>query len=402
MASKDKISRPKHTLWYRFMLKIARWFLIPVIKRRYSMDTTRYKGEVKGPFLVVCNHISRYDIPCTLDIFPHYSRYIISDAMVRKPASKIIFSIITDGIYRRKGENANYVVKSCKATIDSGINVCMFPEGTRSPNGVTLPIRKRTGQMVKELGVPLMTYRLKGSYFIKPLWAKNRAKGPMFGGIVNVYTVEQLEKMTVEEINDVIYKDLYFNHYDWVKETRLMYKRDDPAEYMERVLHTCPKCESEGQIRTEHDKVICDACGYTVRVNEFGLYVGEDAVFDNLYDWDHWQKERLRSKYQEWKDDPDREITFTEHVKVSKVIDNDPKIIDDDARISITFNEFIIKGKKVDIHAKIDEMSGLGVTHKNSMGASIDGSFYSLSPGDRQNIRKYRTIRRIITCEEDI
>lgn len=383
------------------MLRIGRGGILPLLKYTNKMQTTRYKGEVDGPSVVCCNHISSYDILCTLDIFPHYSRYIINDALIRKPMNRMIFSLITNGIYRRKGENADNVVLSCEKTIQDGINLCMFPEGSRSPNGVTLPIRKRTGTLIKDLNANLITYRLEGSYFIKPPWAKNRAKGPMYGGIIAVYTKEELQHMTAEEINNVIYDDLYINHYDWIKENRIMYERKDAAEYMERVLFTCPECMSTSTLHSHGDVLSCEKCGYTVKVDEFGLYTGEKVHFDNLYDWDVWQKEELRKHLPEWEAEPDKEIAGDDHVQVFIVKNDTPILIDKDSHLSITYREISVKSDSLHVKVSLDELNGIDVAQHNSLGISIGTEYYIISGATPAYcFRRYRTIRRIIAGEK--
>ena len=108
MASRNiGVSGPKHVLWYRFFMGFARTFLLPFVKMFYHIKTKKDKKEKDLPSILVFNHISNYDYLCNVDMFRPYTRYIISDAMLRNKLNAFIFPKVTDFIYRRKGERAD-------------------------------------------------------------------------------------------------------------------------------------------------------------------------------------------------------------------------------------------------------------------------------------------------------
>lgn len=397
---------PKHTWWYKFFMAVpVRCFLLPIGGRYLRIKTDRYKGKLPDrPFIMVFNHATDYDFIGTIKAIKPYGRFVMSDELIKKPWKRRVIMFATNGIYRRKGENANNVVEAIKQTLDQGINVFMAPEGQVTMNGVTAPIRGRTGRLIKELGVDLVTIRMQGGYLIKPKWAGSKSKkGPLFGGVVAVHSSEELSEMTPEQINDLIAHDLEFNFFEWQKENHIPYDRENRAEHMEKILYRCPKCESMYKLHSEGDDLFCTECGYRVNVDVYGLFQGEEVVFDNLYDWDVWQKEWLRSQRPVWEANPDEIITSDTDCTLIRMHDNETEWMSkEDVTLSITFNEVIIESPNVSMRMPLKDLEGLASV-RGGMSVSYRGEYYKVlclkyySP-----MLRYRTIRRIIMNEKDI
>lgn len=400
MASREiGVSKPTHILWYRFFLFMARLILLPFVKWHFHIKTKRDKKEKDLPCIIVYNHISNYDYLCNVDMFRPYTRYIISDAMLRNKLNAFVFPKVTDFIYRRKGERADDAVGSVKATIEAGISVGVAPEGGVTSNGTTEPIRYRTGKLIKDCHCGLVTSSMQGGYFLYPTWSRYKAKGPMFGRIVGCYTKEEIEKLSVEEINELIYKDIYVNHYEWNREKRIAYKRKCRAEWMERVVSICPKCKTMGSMHSEVDDLYCTECGYKVTVDEYGFYQGEDVIFDNMYDWDMWQRRYLLSQRQKWLDSPDEIITADDHFTISVLRNNFPVLMDDDVRVEMTAKVIRIKGEKVDLTLPLDDISGIVGVIADGYGIAIGDEYYQMwAPRPIWN-DKQRFIRKVLRGE---
>ena len=120
-----------------------------------------------------------------------------------------------DPIIRYKGTTATTTVMEMLRAVRAGENVCMFPEGARSWDGVTAPIVGSTGKVIKSARCGLITYRIQGGYFVSPNWSEGGTRrGKIRGKVAHVYTREQIKAMSVEEINAAIAEDLYEDAYD--------------------------------------------------------------------------------------------------------------------------------------------------------------------------------------------
>ena len=400
MASRDLgVSYPKHILWYKFFMFMIRTFVYPVGRIVLHLKTKKDKGPKPTPCVMLHNHMSNYDFICTLDIFRPYTRYIISDAMLRSKLNAIVFPIATDFIYRRKGDRADDVVESIKVTLDKGISIGLSPEGGVSPNGTTESVRPRTGQMIKDLNCGMVTIALRGGFFIYPTWARNKSKGPMFGEVVGRYTKEDLADKTPDEINEIIYRDIYVNNYEWNRKARIKYERKNRAEWMERVVGICPKCKTVGSMHSEVDDLYCSECGYRLTVDEYGFLQGDDAVYDNLYDWDMWQRGYLMSQRDKWLASPDEIITVDEHMKLNILRNNFPVLLDEDVRVEMTAKEIRVIGEKENLVMPLDEIAGIIGAITDGYGITFKDEYYQFKASHPIWNEKQRFIRKVLRGE---
>ena len=154
------------------------------------------------------------------------------------------------------------------------------------------------------------------------------------------------------------------------------------------------------KLRSEHNDFFCTECGYRVSVDEYGLFEGEDMRFDNLYDWDVWQKEYLKSCRPEWEKDPDKVITSNDNLKFVKMNGDKTEVLDENVTLEITFKNIIVKGEKADMTFPLDDMGLASV--RNGIGISHKGTYYKVLLKDYQAcMLRYRTIRRIIMNRDD-
>lgn len=396
MTLDSGVSPPRHQWWYRPLLVFGRSCILPFIKRKYQIRTERYKGKVPGASMVMFNHVSDYDHYGVLDGFPHYSRYVASDALIRKRTMRYVMALVSDFIFRRKGENGDNVVESVKASIAKGVHVCMSPEGGESINGTTAFIRPRTGSMVKEVGCGLVTFRMEGGYFIRPSWCNHRFKGPMYGRVVGTYTREELEGMTAEEINDLIYRDLYVNSYEWQREHMIVYEGERRAEYMEQVLYTCPKCRGINTIHSDCDDVYCDGCGYRVRVNKYGFFEGEDVVFDDLYSWDVWQRELMHSRLDGYRADPEKVILSDSGQVLMGLRNNYPYVIEEDVTLSMSAARIRIEGEETHLDIPISDVRSVTVVSREDVGIISGDTYYQVGTVVPRSGVKYKQLMAML------
>lgn len=391
----DDVSAPRHTPWYRFMYSFLLHVPLPIIRRKLHVKAERTKLRPADASMITYNHGCHFDFITVNHIMPVYTRTITTDAIIRKRLPRMFLPIMSDFIFRRKGQKADAVVESVNLTIADGICVHLAPEGNVTQNGATDAVRPRTGRMIKDSGAGLVTIRLAGNYLNSPFWARNKSKGPVYGELVNIYSKEDIAKLTPEEINDLIEKDIYINHYEWNREKRIVYDRQDRAECMERVAYMCPKCGKIGHMHSSHDTLSCGACGYSADVDEYGFFVGEDIIFDNLYDWDMWQKEQLSAKMDGWRSSGEDIITF-DHVKIQYMDGENPVIVSPDASISISADRVAIKGEGTDMEIPLADIISFNSLFSDTMGMNYGGRSYQIRSHVPVSNRVFRDILKIV------
>lgn len=395
MSDTDTITPPRHVMWYKFAAFVIAHTLLPIAKKKLDIHAQRMKGKINEPSLIVYNHISDFDAIVVIASNPVHMRYVMSDRLIRKRVPRFLFKTITDGMYRTKGKNADNIVESCKLTIKRGLSVGMTPEGEESVDGCTHKVRGKTGQMVKDLGCDLVTYRVTGTYFCKPPYAKNKAKGPKFGELVAIYPKEKLSAMTSDEINEIISRDLYVNHYDWMKKNKIKYVREDPAESLDSVLYICPSCKSEGHMVCENDIFKCTDCGYSVKINDYNLFEGSNLIFDNLYDWYHWQEKEFVSCMERAIADG-TPIAENSGMKLYIKDGEGAKFLEDDVSIVVTADSVCISGGSIEKRYDIDDVISITVPSSNGINLFVKDGYYVLKGTKSDCTRRYRTLFKLL------
>ena len=237
----------------------------------------RFKAAKNLPenFIVLSNHNTDFDPLFVGASFRKPVYFVASEHIARwKNAFKFVDFAFAP-IIRYKGSTAASTVKEMLRRLRSGANVGMFAEGAKSWNGITAPIQPSTGKVVKGSKAALVTYRLEGGYFVSPVWGKGGTRrGRINGGIVNIYTAEQLSNMSVEEINAVIAADLHEDAYARQLECPVKYKGRHLAEDLEKLLFFCPECGVMHTLFSSGDTVNCEECGLTFKYNEYGMLEG--------------------------------------------------------------------------------------------------------------------------------
>lgn len=269
------------------------WKTVRPVVRLLVKALFNYSAEnvdVEGPYIVLCNHVTDWD-PLMLGVaFDQHMHYVASEHILRLGFVSKLLKWSVDPIARQKGGNAAGTVKTILRTVKDGGNVGMFPEGNRTWDGVTRDFSASTGKLVRSCGCTLVTYRLHGGYFSSPRWTGSKIhRGRMSGELVGVYRAEELRKMTVSQINELIARDLFVDAYAEQRTEAVKYRGKAPAERLETMLFTCPKCGAMHQMESHGDKFRCNACGMETRYTDTGFFEGGELPFDDIYSWNRWQ-----------------------------------------------------------------------------------------------------------------
>ncbi len=250
----------------------------------------RYRPKHKN-FIVISNHSDALDPIYILCSLKKYVRFVMGDHVIFDPWVKFFLKTMCGWIVKGRDNPPSVLIDEMMASAKEGVPLGLYAEGTITPNGETGFFSPRTGQLVKDLGVALITYRVKGGFFHTPRWGTGLRKGRVHGKVVNEYSPEQLAQMTAEEINEAIKRDIYVNAFEEQRKRLRYYKGKNLAEHIERILFICPHCEKVGTLHSKGNYLTCD-CGYQVEFGQDGFFheSQKELVFDNVLDWDKWQK----------------------------------------------------------------------------------------------------------------
>ena len=251
-------------------------------------------SRIRGPFLLLCNHVTDWDPVLVGTGFTQQFYYVASEHLLRSGLGGKLVNWLQAPIPRQKGGSAAGTVMAMLRHLKAGDSVGLFPEGNRCWDGVTGDILPAVGKLARTAGVKLITYRLEGGYFVSPRWAGSAIhRGRMRGRIVNVYSPDRLSAMKPEEINEHIRADLREDAYERQRNDPARYGGRRPAEHMETLLFICPKCGMLHSLQSKKDTVRCWKCGLSFRWLPTGFLAGEGLPADNLRDWNRWQEGQI-------------------------------------------------------------------------------------------------------------
>ena len=181
--------------------------------------------------------------------------------------------------------------------------VAVFPEGIQSTSGSMHPINPATAQFLKHSRANVVVCTTKGAYLATNRYSSDRKKGYIGVSYHLLFTPKMLEELTEQQIYEQLLQAIRYNDFAFNKTARHAYVGKKPnAHGIDKILYKCPDCQAEHTLRVEHDTVVCDRCGFSVRVNEY--YDLVDAKGQGVpADIDAWYKWQRRCVADEVKDD---------------------------------------------------------------------------------------------------
>lgn len=335
---------------------------------------------VEGNSLVLFNHNTDFDCIFAALCCPKHMYFVASEHILSVGPVSWLLNYFLAPITRVKGTTATTTALQVMRTLRSGSDVCIFAEGNRSFNGVTCPILFSTGKLAKATKSNLITMRFEGGYFASPRWSYSMRRGRIESRCVNVYTPEMLANMTDDEVNEAIKNDLYEDAYKRQRSEMIPYRGSRLAEGLEHVLYVCPECERIGTMHSKGNRLYCD-CGMKLSYDKFGFLHG--TRFDNVYDWDMWQIEKLH-EYIDSKQ-PDEVLFEDDKVRLLRVDEKHNRNKLAFGKLTMTGSELIIG----DYRFKIEGIP-LGIYGRCSMVFERDGTQYELKSKTRLCSTKYQ------------
>jgi len=129
----------------------------------------RVAGQERVPAGQTCiflsNHVSNLDPPVLLPVLPGMSSVFLKKSLMKIPLLGTAmrmgkFVPVSRGHSR---EEAAASVAAAADALRSGLNIFIFPEGTRSPDGRLLPFKKGAFFLAAESGAPMVPIIIRGT-----------------------------------------------------------------------------------------------------------------------------------------------------------------------------------------------------------------------------------------------
>ncbi|MCX7856732.1 MAG: 1-acyl-sn-glycerol-3-phosphate acyltransferase [Deltaproteobacteria bacterium] len=124
---------------------------------------------ISSPSIFISNHQSALDIFVLLASLPVSFRFVAKRELFQIPfmgwAMKCVGHISID---RHSLKESKKALEEAAQKIQKGLNVLIFPEGTRSTDGKLLPFKKGAFHLVNLAKVPVIPLAIYGSHILMP------------------------------------------------------------------------------------------------------------------------------------------------------------------------------------------------------------------------------------------
>lgn len=302
---KDKIKRfdfAKKPHKPCFLFHVARKIISePDLKKRgFVLKKTNMEG-LEGPYLMLLTHSSMVDFN------------VMAVATAPGTANNVMtlegFNTYTEILMRslgvlgtRKFISDLYLIKNIKYCVEKlGNNFALFPEARYSLDGCTSYIPDSVGKMIHLLKVPVVVICIHGNFVTCPQWNKKNKKTYVEAEMVKILDKEESANLSPAEINHRIRESFRYDDYRWQLENKIKIDHPGRAEGLHRLLYKCPSCFTESEMDSKGDKLWCQCCKKSWRMDEYGQLHAEsgETEFSHIPDWSNWERECVRKEIED-------------------------------------------------------------------------------------------------------
>lgn len=127
------------------------------------------KLDPQGTYIFMSNHVSNLDPPALIPIIPRRTSVLAKKELWRIPIlNKALDLVEIVPVDRSSRDAAIQSIRRAGEVMRHGINMTIYPEGTRSRDGRLLPFKKGPFHLAMETGEPIVPVTILGTYEMMP------------------------------------------------------------------------------------------------------------------------------------------------------------------------------------------------------------------------------------------
>ncbi len=346
-------------------------------KIRYNY--TAVKSDIKGPCLIMCNHVTTFDPVFAALSFKCPVYFVAMDDLFNMKVSPLLRYLVAP-IPKKKSQADMQTIRDCIGIMKEGGAVCVFPEGNRILSGDQWPMTEAVAKFVKISKYPLVIYNIEGGYGSDPRWGHTKRKGKMRGFVKLVLTPQEYKDMSNEQLYRIICDNLRVNDVS----SGQKFKSKKRAEYIERVLYRCPNCGKVSTIVSENERFKCNNCDSSWEYTE-DLHIVPNDKFSTIYDWHEWEKGETERMSRDCLGIifEDENVEFYKSIRFRKK----KKIMD--GRLSVTARGLTITDRTSIAYFPFADIDGIALVHRNKFDFYYKGRTYQIKGDERFCSVKY-------------
>lgn len=282
------------------VLRCTRLFsnvLLPLLRKGHKIEKFNMDG-LKPPYILLSNHMQWMDFAVLFDAtYPERVNLVAANHVYYKDSALLekLGCMCT-----RKFTTDIGLVRNCHRVLqDYGDIFAMFPEARYSPDGTQSVLPPAIGKLAKKNKVPVVILLNHGNFLNQPFWSHYKfRKVPFYATMKQVISAEDVEKLSVDEINQIIRNEFQYDDYKWQKENNIRITEKYRAHGLHKILYQCPHCLTEGRTVGKEIHLTCEACGKKWEMTELGEMkaLEGETEFSHIPDWYSWQRENVRNE----------------------------------------------------------------------------------------------------------
>ena len=293
--------------WTGLIWVLSRMMLIG---KKYKVEKIGMEG-LKPPYMMLSNHMHFIDFElAAMGTWPHP---VVNVVNIDGYVGKFFLLEWIGSIATRKFTSDLNLVKAIRRVLKRGDVLGMYPEARYTPCGTLNFLPDSLGKLVRMNKVPVVAVVHRGNHLYAPFWNfRSKRKVPMHTTLKLILTPEQIEKMSVEEINETLRRELSYDDYRYQKENGIRITEQDRAEGLHKVLYQCPHCKTEFSMDSKGSELFCTECGKRWTWQEDGYLKAQEGEteFDHIPDWFEWERQQVREQIERG------EYSFSDEVEV--------------------------------------------------------------------------------------
>ena len=146
-----------------------------IVRTAVWLTGTRIKAEgldkidPAGTYIFMSNHVSNLDPMILMPLIPRRTSVLVKKELWRLPVARRAFDLASlVPVERQNREAAIQSVRRASEVMSQGINMMVYPEGTRSLDGRLLPFKKGPFYLAAETGFRIVPVTMVNTFAMMP------------------------------------------------------------------------------------------------------------------------------------------------------------------------------------------------------------------------------------------
>lgn len=394
-----KLAKRKYRPPYRLIGFIYKTIMVDIVGRKYKpkFNIIDDVNDYDGPCFVIFNHLSRIDhLYVCGATYPRKTNMLAGYCEFYRKKFSFIFGL--NKVIPKKNYTPDKIsISAISQVLKKGGCVTFAPEGLASNYGGNKPIVPGTSKLFKCFKVPVFLCYLEGQYLQNTKVCLDERYGETYATMSLLFSKEDVDRLSVEEMDDIINQKFRRNEYAWNAEKKIKWETGGRiCHRLEDFCYKCPKCGKEFTMKGEGNKISCSNCGNGATMDDYyQFHPFEKAVIpDSPFDWVEWERMEL---IKEIRQNPD--YYFEDECKIGnldefKLIgDNKTSFIVGEGKIRLDHNglHYVVTrhDKPYEFHVDYKTIyTFITEVDASSFNFYLDGEFFDVFPA-HQTVGKF-------------